>query len=429
MPEFTKSVLLLSNSSDTMQPISEAFEARGFNAIFSGFNVQELSQLPTIAPNVIVISVNNESPNLEPIIARIKSHYIGIGIPVLALLESTPPMKISYIDSILLAPSHPVQIVLRAIALMRLAVMEQEIGLRLETLENNFRASPSLPRREHKKRFDILFIGKASPEFMVIINALQKENVSVTAAFTSFTAFDYLYEKTFDAIVMNGLSSTEPAYSVIETMRKNAKLYHVPAMLLIDSKTFADHDAAYSLGINDVIDADSQLSDISSRILEQANFHRTHKNLKDDFSTIGGEACIDQSTGLFNRAFFNAHVSRMFKLYNRLNMPISLCLIRVRYDKQIAANSPDLEPAYGQIGVMIKNLVRLQDTSARLDSNLFAIAFPGQTTEQLRVVAERISSILKCATLTDFETGQKLELSLDITLNTLYDEEISQSIA
>lgn len=414
-----KIILFVTDRLDAQMPITQAFENREFQIYFIDPNHPISAQLPVHIPSAIIVDGKIDGFDVEAVVMGIKANFSGMAVPVLALLASTPPVDISVFDSFLLAPCHPVQIVLRATALIRLAVMEQEISLRLQTLETNFRIQPSLPKHERQKRFNILFIGKASPEFMVIINALQKENVSVTAAFTSFTAFDYLYEQTFDAVVMNGLTSTEPAFSVAETMRKNAKLYHVPALLLVDSEKFEDQGKAYSVGINDVIDTSASLTDISARVLEQANFHRTHKNFKQDFGSLGGDGCLDKITGLYNAAFFNAHLSRMSKLYKGLNLPISLCLIRIRSNNPVAANSPNMEPAYKQLGGMIKNLVRLQDTSARLDSNLFAIAFPGQTTAQLKPVTERISAILECASITDIETGKKLDISLDVTLNTL----------
>jgi len=68
---------------------------------------------------------------------------------------------------------------------------------------------------------------------------------------------------------------------------------------------------------------------------------------------------------------------------------------------------------------MIKNLVRLQDITARLEPNLFAIAFPGQSAGQLQPVIERIESILKFATLNDPQTGATLRIKLELTMTTL----------
>ncbi len=413
-----KSILILTGSNNMLPEISHAFQDRGFYPITSKYSSFSSADYPLHAPRAIIIDVEDETSDIRATIEQLKLSYPGMSIPVLALLKSIPPIETDVFDSVLLYPCHPVQVVLRASGLIRLAEMEQEIGHRLQTLSENFDISPSLNPPKTQDRFKILFIGKASPEFMVVINALQNENVNVVAAFTSFTAFDYLYEQVFDAVVMNGLQSTETAFSITQTMRKNARLYHVPALLLTDSTVFKDHDAAYQAGVSDIIDTKAELKDISSRILEQANFHSMHKDLKKEFGAIGGDACIDASTGLFNRSFFDAHLTRILNIYTNLSLPVSLCLIRV---KSSAGNlSPEnLEIAGKQIGNMIKNLVRLHDVTARLDSNLFAIAFSGQTPQQLKPVSERISSILKCAAINDPLTGMPIDLKLEITLSQL----------
>jgi len=417
MNELMKSVLILSSAPKEHTAIDRAFKARGFEPIGLNIDSRENEKLPERPPTALLLRTDTFTKQTQKIIAMIKARYVGMNIPVLALTSSPESTEFEF-DSVLLEPCHPAQIVLRTIGLIRLANMEQEIGLRLETLERDFGITHERPKVNENEPFNILFVGKASPEFMVVINALQRKNVHVVAAFTSFTAFDYLYEQTFDAVVMNGLVSLDSALSVTQTMRKNAKLYHVPALLLASNIRKRDQDAVYDTGMNDILDAKGNLEDISARVLEQANFHRLHQNLKYEFGMLGGDTCTDTATRLYNKSFFNAHLVRVFKFYDTQDMPVSLCLIRIspqdsnKTDDAIAAS-------YQQIGIMIKNLVRLQDITARLEPNLFAISFPGQTAGQLGPVIERIESILKCATLSDPQTGAILKIKLELTMTTL----------
>jgi len=428
MNELMKSVLILSSAPQTQKAINKAFESRGFTPIGLNINCRENDKLPERPPSAILLKTQKFTEQLNKTIALIKARYVGLNIPILVLTSSTQVPEDLIFDSILLEPCHPAQIVLRTIGLIRLAHMEQEIGLRLETLEHDFGITHTRPDMSTNEPFNILFVGKASPEFMVIINALQRKNVRVVAAFTSFTAFDYLYEQTFDAVVMNGLVSLDSALSVTQTMRKNAKLFHVPALLMANDISKRNQDAVYDAGMNDILNIDDNLEDINTRVLEQANFHRLHQNLKHEFGMLGGDICTDTATQLYNKSFFNAHLSRVFKFYDRQDMPVSLCLIRIsphddnKTDEAIGAS-------YQQIGVMIKNLVRLQDITARLEPNLFAISFPGQSAGQLGPVIERIESILKCATLSDPLTGAILKIKLELTMTTLNTAGATASVA
>jgi len=411
MAELVKSVLLISDDLAAQDTLVTAFVKRGFSPVRLNFPALENRNLPERAPVAIVIIAEKSSVQIDAVLVKIKARYSDLNIPVLALMQSTPPLHDDRFDSVLIAPYHPAQIVLRTIGLTRLASMEQEIKLRLRTLEQDFGITHNQPQIRENDPFNILFVGKASPEFMVVINALQRKNVRVVAAFTSFTAFDYLYEQTFDAVVMNGLGTMDSALSVTQTMRKNAKLYHVPALLLTNKINTKEQKTVYDTGMNDILDAHAPLSDISARVLEQANFHRMHTMLKDEFSVLGGNVCTDTSTQLFNKSFFNAHLSRVVKFYGAQNLPVALCLIRIspddNFDPEIAIGA-----SFAQIGVMIKNLVRLQDITARIETNVFAIAFPGQTAAQLEPVSERLSTILKCATLSAPDTGEPLNIKL-----------------
>lgn len=413
-------VLILSDVPAANAEISKQFEESGFSPAHLGFTTLTDKRLPQTAPACIVLILRQYHVDFKSILKRVSSKFSAVNIPVLALVDSVPPFAIDIFDSVLLQPCHPQQIVLRATALIRLAQMEREIDLRLETLDQDFGQTDMLKNREDKTKLSILFIGKASPEFMVIINALQRNNVQVIAAFTSFTAFDYLYEKKFDAVVMNGLESTEPAFTVAETMRKNAKLYHVPALLLVNGELFGEQDQAYQKGISDIISAGSPIEEIRTRLLEQANFHRTHENFKKDFGNLGGEHCLDATTGLYNSTFFNAHLKRLSAYYEARGLPTAICLIRVKYENS-DMDQVSLAAAYQQVGNMIKNLVRIQDVTARMNTNLFAIAFPGQAAEQLNSVSNRIASILECASLTDPISGEVLNIKLEVAMNTLND--------
>lgn len=415
MTDYAKTVLLITNTERPKNDIIEAFKQHDFHVDTLSYGESLFENLPPTAPKAILLQLDHVFPELDTIIVRIKNHFGMPNIPVLALLGNLPPLQVRNIDSTLLAPYHPLQIVMRTQALTRLAEMETEITLRLKTLEDDFDIIPKLSNLASNERFRILFIGKASAEFMIVINALQKKHVNITAAFTSFTAFDYLYEREFDAVVMNGLTGLEPAFSVTETMRRNAKLYHVPALLLVEANSFKSQDDAYNAGINDIIDISSDLSEISARILEQANFHRTHVNLKKEFSTLGGSACIDKTTNLYNYEFFDKHLANIRVFYKNANLPISICVVKITIE-----GDQDRETctyAYQYYGDMIKNLVRMQDVSARLDKNVFAIAFPGQSISNLDPVSKRITALLEGASINHLKTGEPLKLRVDINFS------------
>jgi len=302
------------------------------------------------------------------------------------------------------APMHSSQIANRVRSIIRLGQMEAEITRRIDTLNEDFGYDAKLPNVLSHRPFQILFIGKAAPAFMVIINALQQKNVNVVAAFTSFTAFDYLHEERFDAVVMNALEHAEPALSISETMRRNSSLYHIPTLFLVDDQNFRQRDKAYQSGASDIISVDSPQAEISGRILELANYYRIHEQLKSEFNSLGGPKCLDEPTKLFNSDFYAAHLRRMEEASEQSQKAFSSVAIRVRPNGLDEIKPAFMSLAFSQLGLMLKNLVRMQDIVARVDEDLFVMMLPNTNDSETEIVIDRIRNVIDCAA---FDTGVK----------------------
>ncbi len=414
-----KRILLLNYSDGFPNTLHSAFEQAGYfldllnpRALFEG-------QFPEFAPDAIVAIIESSGLEFENDLYLLGQHYGQEDIPVLALLEAALPIEVDCLDSILLNPVYPSQAIARVGSLIRLRAMQREIDLRLATLDLDFGMTFDLPPSDKKSRFNILFVGKASPEFMVIINALQSHNVNVVAAFTSFTAFEYLYEKDFDAVVINGLGTQEPAKTIIQTMRKNVKLYHVPTLLIVEQSRFSEFENLFKLGLNDIINIKSDLAEISSRIIEQANFHRLHERLKSFFDRLGGSSCVDAETNLYNRRFFESHIARLSQNAISRKSPLTLGLVKFLVPDASDWSEEVINDFYRQSATIVRGLLRMQDFVARIENNVFCLAFPDQTPQELSVVEERLKSVLEASKILNCQTGRPIIFKLEITLTNL----------
>jgi two-component system cell cycle response regulator PopA len=422
-------VLIATDNIHESQHIGETLEQQGFNVQFCQFDGIKLKGTPISAPDAVLFVFSDYIEKTPNIVSALKTHFAPRDIPFIGALMRQGNIDPSIFDSVIFPPAHITQIANRVSSMIRLGQMEREIVRRVDTLREDFEIEYELSDEMLRSSFRILFIGKASPDFMVIINALQKKNVEVVAAFTSFSAFDFLHEHKFDAVVMNALEQTEPAFTISETMRRNPTLYHVPTLFLVDPENFRDHDLAYQKGARDIISSGAPTEEISGRILELANYHRLHTQLKTEFGSIGGENCIDFETGVFNAEFFSAHLHRVCKSLQKTEEFISLMAIRVRPNAHFQVPDAKVNEAFAQIGKMLKNLVRMQDITARLDTDVFMIAFPGQSTASLSPVLERISGIVECAAFEsgDIENGA-FTVSLEMAIIDQMGHENSESL-
>ena len=407
-------VLIATDNMHEAGYIAKALEALDYSVLFCEFDGKTLKGTPLKSPDAVLFVFTDYIEKAPNIIKVLKSHFSPHNPTIIGALTRDGDIDRSVFDSVIFPPAHITQIANRVSSLIRLGQMEREINRRIITLKDDFDIEYSLSEASLTQPFRILFIGKATPDFMVIINALQKKNVEVVAAFTSFSAFDYLHEGSFDAVVMNALEQSEPALTISETMRRNAKLYHVPTLFLVNSETFQDHELAYNKGARDIISADSDTKEISGRILELANYHKIHSQLKGEFDAVG-DNCIDENSNVFNEAFFRAHLTRVTAELGATQDKLSVIAIKARANSHFKIPADKIEAAMAQVGQMLKNLVRMQDITARLSSDIFIIAFPEQDLQSVSVVIDRIAGIVDCAA---FDSGNNENGAFTVSLET-----------
>ena len=409
-------VLIATDNTVEADAIAQALMNEGYGVKFSYFDGQTLKSIPVKAPVAVICVFSDYIEACPSIIKALKRHFAPNEIPFIGALARHGDISLDLFDSIIFPPAHIKQIATRVSSMIRLSQMEREIERRVETLGQDFGIQHELNQSSANIPFRVLFVGKATPEFMIVINALQKKNVEVIAAFTSFSAFDYLHDNSFNAVVMNALEQSEPALTISETMQRNARLYHVPTLFLVNDEKFKDHALAYDKGARDIISANSETEEISGRILELANYHRLHEQLKSEFSMLGGESCIDLPSGNFNAEFFRAHMRRVTNDLISKNEPLTLIAIKAVPTAEFAVEESKLSEAFGTIGQMLKSIVRMQDITARMTDDTFLIAFPEQGLSAALVVVERISGIVDCAA---FDSGNDDNSPLTVALETL----------
>ena len=86
--------------------------------------------------------------------------------------------------------------------------------------------------------------------------------------------------------------------------------------------------------------------------------------------------------------------------------PISLISIRVRPNAHFDIPEAKIDAAIGQIGTMLKSLVRMQEITARVDRDMFMIAFPGQDLSAIMPVMKRLEGIVDSAAFDSGDTDK-----------------------
>jgi two-component system cell cycle response regulator PopA len=378
-------ILIVAREDDRAGPLAEGLDRLGWRTVTARGPFAAIAALGDLQIEAAIVDLIGASHDTMTFARRLKAACAPRRLPVIAIAEPDPQIASHGFDLTLAPPLHPAQAVMRHETFA-------ERGRRLELPETE--GGP--PR--------ILCIGEPAPQFLALSNALSRYEAQVVGAFTSYTAFDYLHERTFDAVVLWAGETPQEALAIIAGMRRNTRLYHIPALLYQRRAPDITAADAFNKGVTDVASAEVSESDTAKRVLELARSYRRQSAIRRALEKAKSSGLMDAATGLFTRDLFAAHLMRLASASRIRNRPLAVCVLKVaeRPEVVVARAGGWLDRAIPQIGSMIGRLVRAEDTAARLSPEVFALALPATSLSAARLTAERIAAVIGC---TAFEAG------------------------
>ncbi|MGC5198901.1 hypothetical protein, partial [Aphanothece microscopica] len=141
----------------------------------------------------------------------------------------------------------------------------------------------------------ILLVGEPGATTLKAASALEQSGATIIGAFTSFNAFDYLHDAPFDAVVVlaQGEDWSGPL-GLIATMRRSARFYHTPGVVIGAPLGEAQIEAAIAKGADDIVDAALPLDGAAARIVAIAAGAQRQSAMRAVFSRTRPAAAIDR---------------------------------------------------------------------------------------------------------------------------------------
>jgi two-component system cell cycle response regulator PopA len=235
---------------------------------------------------------------------------------------------------------------------------------------------------------------------------LARRGARVTAALTTFTAFDYLHHATFDAIALNAATGPEPARGVYAALRRNSRFAHTPVVMLEAARRAGPPPRSERGGriapgaVTQAAAIDERPEILAQRIVTLAEESRRHRALRSAFGALRHAAVADPETGLANAQFFLAHLAAMTDRAHASGAPFSLLVVRTRPDQPVGQRA--LSRARADFARLLEGFVRTEDLIGRLDAGVCAIAMPGADGAEAESAAERLEGLARSAA---FEAG------------------------
>lgn len=397
-------VLIMSENSPHLGPLTQGMARLGWAARVTtslAEALQAVLALP-IAAVILELPASDHNDQTQALARRLKAAVAPRQLPIIALGAPDALLETPAFDLVLTPPLHPAQAVMHIEALVRSAIADEEFDLRQKTFAEHAKGLERPLDRNLALR--ILAIGEPAPQFLALSNMLTKAGAEVAGAFTAYTAFDYLHEQNFDAVVMWGRTNATEALSIAGGMRRNTRLFHVPITLctaVTDSVTATE---AFNRGVSDLVTPDITERDTAQRILELARAYRRQSAIRAALDRVRASGLMDEATGLFTRDLFAAHLLRLSQSAVQCKRSLSVCVLRIIDSDQVREARAEgwMDRALPQIGSMIGRLVRAEDTAARIAPEVFALALPATALHEGRAAAERIAAVIAC---TAFDAG------------------------
>lgn len=331
-----------------------------------------------------------------------------------AWTEPGEPFDAEGFDGFFPADTPPAFLGARLESALRIAVMADEARMRFETLAR-FGGAARPPGQVSSGPMRVLVFAEPSPAALAISAQLEGSGAQCVAAFSSFTAFDYLHEGSFDAVALVTGTDAGTAGSFCAALRRNSRLFHVPCTVFA-GPDFGETEGLLGRGASDAVVSGVDDAAACLRLLALADEKRRRDSLSLAFAAARTASALDPGTGLYNAAFLDAHAARLATRAHETDRPMAVAAVRLSREaaERLPATSWMLDRVMGQAGSMLGRLVRAEDVAAALDRTTFAVAFPASEEEAAGVAARRIAAVLEC---TAFDTGEDGAAPVQLTLD------------
>lgn len=340
-----------------------------------------LFDLKTCRPSLVeeISKYTEKCVGSKPLIVTLGDFLCGSEIP------SSVDIRLSSDSALVLAQA-------RIHFAKRKAARRAEVELRRQSYRKFGFDAP--PESKHQNK-DVLYVGDASTRYLALKAHLETSGFNLTASFSAYTAFDYLHEHSFGAVLVDATSETIRSDNFCAMVRRSPNLTDLPLLALIDDSFVMDEDTL-NCAI-DLVEKDTPLSSVSFQLTELMT--KRGPSAK-DFEAPTPDV-TDVATGLFSKAFFENHFEHQVEWSLNYNQPLTLLIVRVLGETDKSADPRDL--AY--TAKVLRTLLRIQDAPTRVDGSTLAISMPGADEKAAINAAHRIEGVLD-ATAFESEPGK-----------------------
>lgn len=396
-------VLVINSDSAELGSLNKKLAARGYENIDVNGNMDALDQVISTRPDVVILSASENAGVTLNLTRALKGRNDTASVPVILITPSDSDVARAEglragADACLPFPYHDLQLFGRIDSLARLGAMQEELHRRTQTAAKYGLTWPAPIASGNAAEGDanFLLVGPSSENFEIIEQGLCTLG-TLTHSQSPALGITYLERRRFDAILLNIPCGQEASYYLFaEDVRRNSRLFNIPIICLMDSAAPVDQSAPYAAGAADVFRHPINIEDFNTRVKVLVRQTRYRDSLIQVYRQANDVAVSDALTGLYSHGFLMEHLSGLTAEAHVRHLSLTLGVFTLD-------TLPDINREMGytvgdkilrQVGLLISNLVRGEDLSARFSGRRFALVMPETRLVPGEYVAHRIGSVI-----------------------------------
>jgi diguanylate cyclase (GGDEF)-like protein len=298
------------------------------------------------------------------------------------------------VDEIIVGPLDVTIALFRLEPLARLVTMRNELALRHLTV-SRIGAAPEA-QRTVPLDVPVLILAADSKQAAAIGRAVDIAGARAMLSDDPFQAERILAREECGALVaVADGASRDGVLSLCYQLRKNARLFHLPVLLLADTALLEEPVDAYAQGANLVVPISIAPKDLAAEVAAQLQRQRRRRTLRDRLMAIP-PSLLDPATGLVTESFMMTHLATLTEAHGPRRRPLSMVVFTIRnLDAAIAEHGAEkAAQLHSEVARWIQRLVRAEDTAAHLANGEFAVVLPNTDDSDARALMYRVDDVL-----------------------------------
>lgn len=216
----------------------------------------------------------------------------------------------------------------------------------------------------------MLYLGDGSSRYLAITSAMKSMGVSVTAALTPMTAFDYLSQNTFACVLVDLDAGTDLSLEFLKEYSGDFQLSNIPIFAMIQSGTRRTPEQQLALSSStEIINSAAPIVEIAEQISMMAEFHKAAMPMSPDMTT--DNRVNDRMTGLFTGDFLIRHLENQLIDADDYVLPLSFMTLQLSSPND---GNTTARKSLPQLSKFVLDQIRQTDCAGRLDWSTIGVS-------------------------------------------------------